>query len=193
MVTDEVRRVLRDDHAFAEMPIGKRANGVDDGGIGFRRWNHLQEPEVARRIEEVRAQPVPAEIVAAALCQHRDRNPRRVRADDRSRRANGLDACKQLLLDVEPLDDRLDDPVSLAEQRHAVVEAGRCHQAMRVRRELRIGLQTPGLLEAFPGDLRREVEQHGGDAGVRAVQRDLCAHRPGAEDGYGANLHLAIW
>ena len=34
VVGDEVRRVLRDDHALAEPSIGKCDDGVDDGRVG---------------------------------------------------------------------------------------------------------------------------------------------------------------
>ena len=73
----------------------------------------LDELQVARRVEEVRAEPVPPEIVAASLGERRDRNARRVRRDDRARPADGVDALEQRALDVELLDDGFDDPVGV--------------------------------------------------------------------------------
>ena len=60
VVGDEVRRVLRDDDALAEAVVGELGDGVDDRRIGVRRRNDLEQPQVARRVEEVRAEPVRA-------------------------------------------------------------------------------------------------------------------------------------
>ena len=98
MVADEVRRVLGDDDALAEMMIGEVGDRGDDGGIGLRRRNQLEQPQVARRVEEVRAQPVAAELVAAALRQRADRNARGVGADDRAGPARGLNPGEQRCL-----------------------------------------------------------------------------------------------
>ena len=105
-------RVLRDDDALAQ-PHGRRRRAMrrDDRGIGVGCRDQLEQVQVARRIEEVRAEPVPAEAVAAALGERRDRDARRVRADDRLGAAHRLDALEQRSLDVEPLDDGFDDPV----------------------------------------------------------------------------------
>ena len=81
----------------------------------------------------MRAEPVRAEVVAAAFGEHADRNARGVRADDRPGVRDGFDPREQLLLDVEPLDDRFDDPVDVGELRQAVVEAAGGDQAMRRR------------------------------------------------------------
>ena len=77
VIADEVRRVLRDDDALAQVVIGERADLLDDGGIGVSRRDDLEQPEVARRVEEVRAEPVLAEVVAAALRRARRSGCRR--------------------------------------------------------------------------------------------------------------------
>ena len=64
VVGDEVRRVLRDDDALAQPVIGERADGFDDRRVGVGRRDHLEQVQIARRIEEVRAEPVPPEAVA---------------------------------------------------------------------------------------------------------------------------------
>ena len=63
----------------------------------------------------MRAEPVPAEIVAAPFGQRGDRNARRVRRDDRAGTPDGVDPLEQRTLDVEPLDDGFDDPVDAGE------------------------------------------------------------------------------
>jgi hypothetical protein len=67
MVGDESRSVLRHDHVLSEPAIGKVAHSRDDGRIGFGRRNNLQQRQVSRRIEKMRAEPVCAEIVAAQV------------------------------------------------------------------------------------------------------------------------------
>ena len=153
VIADEVRRVLREHDALAEPVIGEVRDGVDDRLLRLRRRNDLEQAQVARRVEEVRAEPVAAEIVAASLSERGDRNARRVRADDRSRPARGVDLLEQRALDVEPLDDGLDDPVASREASQAGVEAGGRDQRPRVGSEERVGLERPRALQS----LRRGV------------------------------------
>ena len=67
MVADEVRRVLRDHDAFAEAEVGKPCHRVDDRRLRVRSGDDFEEPQVSRRVEEMRAQPVPPEVVASAF------------------------------------------------------------------------------------------------------------------------------
>src|SRR4029077_8441738 len=67
MVGDEIRSVLRDDDALAEAVIGEIGHLVNDCRIGVGGANDLEEPKVSRRVEEVRAEPVLAEVRAAPL------------------------------------------------------------------------------------------------------------------------------
>src|SRR5262249_17921884 len=62
-VSDEVGRVLGVDNSLAHAHITEMRNGLDCGGIGFRGGNDLQQAHVTRRVEEMGAEPVPAEIV----------------------------------------------------------------------------------------------------------------------------------
>ena len=156
---------------------------ADHRGIGLGGRDDLEQPQVARRIEEMRAEPVAPEIVATALGQRGDRNAGRVRADDRPGPALLVDPREQLLLDVEPLDDRFHDPVGLGDAIEIGVEAAGGDELVGVGRELRIGLQLARLLESLPREVGGQVEQQRRDAGVGAVQRDLRAHRAGAEHG----------
>ena len=53
----------------------------------------------------------------------RDRDARRVGADDRVRRPMPVDALEERLLDVEAFDDGLDDPVGRRDRGQVLVEA----------------------------------------------------------------------
>ena len=117
--------------------------------LGFRRRDDLEQMQIARRVEEVRAQPVAPEVVAAPFRDRVHRNARRVRADDRSRPARLIDASEQLALHVELLDDGLDDPVGFAQLREALIEAAGCDELPGVRSEERIGLERPRALESL--------------------------------------------
>ena len=113
--------------------VGKGGHCGDDGRVGLRRRDHFEQPKVARRVEEVRAQPVAAEVVRAALGQRGDRDAGGVRADDRARPAHGIDPRQQIALDVQALDDGLENPIGVADALEVGVEARRCESA-RARR-----------------------------------------------------------
>src|SRR4029450_10317082 len=58
-VGNEVGGVLRDHHAFAEAVTGELRDRCCDRRIRVRRRDDLEEAEITRRIEKVRAEPVP--------------------------------------------------------------------------------------------------------------------------------------
>jgi hypothetical protein len=103
-----------------------------------------------------------------------------------------IHAREQLLLGVEPLDDRFHDPVHRRESRHPLVKAHGRDEAKGVGRELGIRFESPGALEAVAGGVSGEVEQQGRHAGVGAVQRDLSAHGTGTENRHGIDHRLAL-
>ena len=74
MVADEVRRVLRNHHSLAEVVIGERADLVDDRAARVSGWNDFEQMQVTGRVEEVRAEPVTPEVVAATLGERVNRN-----------------------------------------------------------------------------------------------------------------------
>ena len=139
--------------------------------------------QIARRIEEVRAEPVAPERLRSSVRDRGDWNAGRVRADDRVRAAMRLDAREQLALDLDPLDDRLEDPVGGRNLRQVVVEAAGRDEGGAVGREEGIGLQPPRALEALLRGRGGDVEQHDGNAGIGEVGGDLRPHRAGAQDG----------
>ena len=68
-VGDEVRRVAREDDFLAEVLIGEAGKRLHRRRIGVRSGNDLHQPHVARRIEEVRAEPAAAQARQAARPQ----------------------------------------------------------------------------------------------------------------------------
>ena len=189
VIADEVRRVLGDDDALAEMMVGEIPNGLDDCRLGLRRRDQLEQAQVARRVEEMRAEPVTPEIFTTAFRKQCDGYARGVRADNRPWSSRLVHSREELLLDVETLDDCFHDPVDGCQSRKAIVESGGCDESPDVGRELRIGLEPNRLLEAVACELWRQVEQQDRNAGIRAVQRDLGTHGAGAEDRDGVDSH----
>ncbi len=112
-VADEVGRVFGDDHALAQLDVAKMRDGVDRGAVGFRSGNDFEQPHVARRIEEVSAEPRAAEIVGESFGNLADGQTAGVGRDDGSGLTDGFDSFQQRALDVEVFDYRFDDPVAL--------------------------------------------------------------------------------
>ena len=118
MVADEVWRVLGDDHALAEGTIGERDDRVQHRAIGLGRRDHFEQVQVARRVEEMRAEPVTAGSRRCVL-----RRARRWGSPDvfeltmlpgRLASSTRASSCA---LDVELLDDGFEDPVDVFESR----------------------------------------------------------------------------
>ena len=112
MVGDEIGRVPGDDDALAEAAIGATGDAVDDRRQGIGGRDDLEQVEVARRIEEVRAEPALPERARSVLPRWRRAEcPDVLELTIASAAATVLERGEQRLLDVEPLDDRFDDPV----------------------------------------------------------------------------------
>ena len=191
-IGDEVRRVLGVHHALAEVQIAEVRDGLHRRGIGVGSGNQFQQPHVARRVEEVRAEPAAAEVVGEALDDFGDRQAAGVGGDDRSRLADGIDLAQQFALQLEVFDDRLDDPVHLGELLQVVFEVADGDQPLQRRLEEggRLGLDRS--FQAGGGDAvahrtvgvgRNDVEQVGGNTGIGQVRGDAGAHGARAQDG----------
>ena len=185
-------RVLRDDDALAEPPVGELGDAADDRRIGVGGRDDLEQVQVARRIEEVRAEPVLPERVGPAFGDARERNAGGVRADDACRRAIALDAREQRLLDVEPLDDRLDDPVGGARAGEIGRRSCRCVISARRVRVVKNGSGLSAARASSPSRAASAVTSSSSDghAGIGQVRGDLRAHRAGAEHGRGADARF---
>jgi hypothetical protein len=182
VIRDEIRTVLRDDDALPQAEVGKVRHSIDDRGIRLRGWNHLEEMQVPRWIEEMRPKPVTAEPVGAALCERRDGNARCVRRYDRAGAAHVVHAREQGALYLHLLDDGLDDHVDGRKPVHVCIESAGVDERNGIRRKKRIGLQRSGAAQSVPRDCRRQVEQQHRCARVGEVRGDLGAHDARAEN-----------
>ena len=89
-VADEVGSVFGDDDAFAEAHVAEVSDGVDGGAVGLGRGNDFQQAHVARRIEEMRAEPRPAEVVGESFGDFADGQAAGVGGDDGAGLADGF-------------------------------------------------------------------------------------------------------
>ena len=189
-VGDEARRVLARNDGLAEPEIGEPVDRIDGVGAGAFAGHHLQKPEIPWRVEEMGDQEVGLEILGHALGQPGKGNGRGVGGHDRARLAGGLDFFVKGLFEVEPFDDRLDDPVAIGNQAHIVVDVAGGDQmgAQFVHQRRRVGLEQ--LFHRPFGDgasvvavLGGDIEQHHRHAGIGDLRRDPGAHDAGAENG----------
>ena len=121
-VGDEVGRVLGADDAFAETAVGELFDVGQDAGVGFRAGDQLHQVEVARRIEEVRAEEVAAELGRESFGDFGERDAAGVGGDDGVGAARGFDFAPEVALGVEVFDDGFDDPVAFGDQVEVVFE-----------------------------------------------------------------------
>ena len=197
-VGDEARRVVAGHHALAELAVGEVANVDHRIRPGFRSRHHLQQPHVARRVEEVGDEEVPRERLRQAVEQDAGRDGRGVGRDDRARLPNRIDLAVDGLLGVHLLDHRLDDPVGIAQEAEVVLDiAGGDALGVRLRHEGRgISLEHPrhrALGERVPvfRALWHDIEQHHVVAGIGDVGGDAAAHQPRPDDGGLLDRHQA--
>jgi hypothetical protein len=132
---------------------------------------------------------MPPECRGASFGDRGDRNPGRVGADDGVGAAVLVDAGEERLFGVEALDDRLENPVGVADAGKVLVERPGADQRGDIRREERIGLHRARAAQTFGGGVARHVEQQHGQAGVGKVRGNLRAHHPGAEHRGRSDLH----
>ena len=153
MVRDEIRRVLGDDDAFAEPPIGEARDAGHHIRLGVDGRDDLEEPQISWWVEEVGADPMTTEVGRAAFAEGRNGNPRRVRADDRAGPPCGVDALEQRPLHLELFNDRFDDPVDAPDAIEIAIQPADGNQCGGVGREERIRLERAGALESRARDV----------------------------------------
>ena len=98
------------------------------------------------------------------------------------RRAVPVDALEERLLDVEPFDDRFDDPVDGRDGGEVVVEAARADERCASGVKNGSGLSWRARGQPLARRVAGDVEQQHRDAGVGEVRGNLRAHRAGAEN-----------
>ena len=174
--------------------VGKVADGLDDLVLRLRGRNDFQQVEIAWRVEEMSAEPVLSEVVTSPLGERGDRNSGSVGTDDRARAPRRVDLLQQTALDVQPLNDRLDNPVALLDAGQVGVEAAGRDELPGVRREERIRLQSLCTFQSLLRGVRRDVKQQGRHACVGKMRGNLRAHGPRAEYGHRSKQHLfRVW
>ena len=186
-VGDEVRRVAREHHVLAQPQVDEAREAFHRSGVGLRCRDDLHQPHVARRIEEVRAEPAAAEVF------------RHVRGDRGNRQAASVgghqspwlqmrrDLLEQRLLDRQVFRHRLDHPIAVGQQFEVVVEIAGCDVNRKRRIEERGRLAALQVLERLRGDagggavLRCDVQHHHGQSRVGEMRSDARAHRSRAQ------------
>ena len=197
-VGDEARRVVARHHALAELAVGEFADLCHRLRPGLWPRHHLQQPHVARRVEEVGDEEVPRERLRHAVEQHAGGNRGGVGGDDRAFLAHRIDLGVDGLLGVHPLDHRLDDPVRVAQQVQMVLDVaggdalgvGLLHEGRGVGLE-HAGDRAFGQRAAVAAIRRHDVEQHHVMAGIGDVGGDAAAHQTRPDDGGLLDRHQA--
>jgi hypothetical protein len=130
--------------------VAEGTHGLEALRGGARVRDQFQQMQVARRIEEVRAQ----EARAQRLRQHRrhvgDRVPRCIRGHDRALFQVRRDGFEQYFLDVEFLDHGFEDPVAVLELGEIVLEVTDGNAARTRGGEERGWLRLQRALQAAP-------------------------------------------
>ena len=114
-VAEEARRIGTAHHAFAKDPVVEIGQPVDHRLVCIGAADKLQKAHIAHRIEIMGDGEPLAESGRHILDQKADRDGRGVGADNAVRPDGGVKPRIEVLLDVEPLDNRLDDPVAFGE------------------------------------------------------------------------------
>ncbi len=142
------------------------------------------------------------ERVAAAVDDVGDGQARGVGRDHGVGPGDALEALHERLLDVEPLDDDLDDPVGLGDAFEVFVEVAERHPVGHAGEHERVGLELlRGRERALDEPVGRavladcgrgHVEQVHAQARVGEMRGDLAAHHARAEHGGGAERALRV-
>ncbi len=149
--------------------------------------------QIARWIEEVRAQEVAPETGREAFRYFGERDAAGVGGEDRIGFASGFDFAPQRTLDLEIFDDGFDNPIAVRELREIVLEVARFDQRGFVIGKESTGPLFQGVLNALQRGraalgLSRYIQKQGWDAGVGEMRRDARAHGACAENGNTMNI-----
>ncbi len=148
-IGDEVGRVLGAYHSFAEAPVGKLFDIGENRRIGFRARDQLHQMQIARRIEEMRAQEVAAETGREAFRDVGERDAAGVGGKDGIGFARGFNFVPQRALGLEVFDDGFDNPVAVRELSEIVLEVARFDERGFIVGEESAGTLLQGVLNAL--------------------------------------------
>ncbi len=182
-------------HALAEPDVAELLEGLDRVGPRLGPAHDLQEPHVARRVEEMRDAEIPLEALRHALDEVAERDGRGVGGDDRALLAVPLDLLVGRALHGQILEHHLDDPVALRQQIQVILKiagrhlpgVARMHEGRGVRLQQALDRALRHLVPVC-GALGHDVEQHHRETRVRDMRRDAPAHDPRAQHGHFAAL-----
>jgi hypothetical protein len=194
-VGDEARLIPAGHDALAQPEIAEAADGSDSFRTRLRAGHDLQQPHIARRVEEVGDQEVLGEFRGQALGQLMERNRRRVGRQDRARPTEFLKTAVDRVLGRDVFDNSLDDPVDIGQPSEVILDVAgrqqpgvlRMHEGRRLGRAQR-GERTLGQRVAIDGPRGNDVEQQHGHARIGHVGGDTATHDAGADDGNLANV-----
>jgi hypothetical protein len=102
-------------HALAQHALGEPRDALQNVGVGLAARDELQQFQVARRVEKVRAQKAAFDVVAAGVAHLVDRQPARVGGQHGMWGDIVLHARPQLTLDVGLFNDGFNYPVRFLE------------------------------------------------------------------------------
>src|SRR5690606_25185475 len=108
---DERRRVFGDDRCLPEEFFAVAVQKSEHLTRGFGSRDYFKQLQVPRRIEEVGPAEMLLEVVRSSVAHKIDRNPGRVRGDQRSRFPEFFNFLENLLLDLELFNDNFYNPV----------------------------------------------------------------------------------
>jgi hypothetical protein len=163
VVGDKAGHVLRDDDAFAEAVVRERRDSGRYRGIRVRSRDEFEESQVARRIEEMRAEPVPSKI-PAAVARAAIRMPDVFElAIEPGRRRHQLSAARAYF---DLFDDGFNDPVGAGDLREIAIDPAMVMSAAAFSREERVRLKGRA-----PSALAGRVGRGRGNDGMPAFAR----------------------
>src|ERR1700722_4437376 len=131
---------MRMHDGLAKPLVAKVLDEPNISRIGLGSWNDFQQPHVAWRIEEVRAEPVLSQIVGHPFDNLCNRKTAGVTRNDRTGATVLLQFVEQCSLDLKILRDNFNDPVTVRDEREIVVEVAERNQTSVLRDEERGGL-----------------------------------------------------
>jgi hypothetical protein len=197
-VGDEARGVFRIHHALAEPAVAEIANCFNRFRPGFRTLDELQQPHVARRVEEMGDQEAGGEIVGEALGQGGQRNRGGIGTNYAIWRFVTVYLLVNYSFYTWVLYHRLYDPVAAGELVEVVLQVAGRHQpgvalmhegrGIRAFQPFQRGLGD-GAAPVRGGILRHDVQQQHGDPRIGDMGRDSTPHNARADDGYAIDFH----
>ncbi len=184
VVDDEAGRVLRGHGGVAELageggqPLAHRCAGLQSG-------DHLHHLHQRHRVEEVKARQLGGPLERRG--NRRDRQRRGVGGQHRVGPDDAFEFGEQALLDVEPLDDRLDHQIARCEVAQGIGQPEPVHAGLHLLdRHLVLGDQRlPGGLQCITRGERctgLDIEQPDLAACLGRHLGDSAAHGAGSHD-----------